>query len=237
MGNRINVKDSFKNIHEGKDIWIIGGGASLNYVNPSFFDNKITIGLNQAFTKFKYCTYYMKKDGAEWQGRNILEHIKEVSPESKLIMSDYVGCAKEWGHNDFSNIDWFNVDYYYFDHPCGHGEMDESVLPKVIEEGIFPNGISLTAIATAMAVFMGAKNIIICGNDECFLDGKDYFDEYVDKFECNLDHKSCLLWTGGQTTACVNYFRNLGYNIVGLNPFVNLLFEGHIYTREGGKGN
>ena len=35
--------DSLKNKHVGSDIWVLGSGASLNYVEPSFFENKICI--------------------------------------------------------------------------------------------------------------------------------------------------------------------------------------------------
>jgi hypothetical protein len=222
---RLNVKDFFKQAHVGKDMYVIAGGASLNYVNPNFFDDKITIGLNQSFSKFKHCTYYLKKDGAEWQGRNIVTHVREVSPESKIIMSDYHGCAKEWGQNIFD----IEFDYYYFDHPCGHGELDISVLPRIIDEGVFPNGMSITSIGIAMAAFMGAKNIIVCGMDACFLDDKDYFDEYVDHYECPTNHSSCLSYESNQAIEVSNYLRGKGINIIGFNPFINLLLEGHRY--------
>lgn len=234
---RLNVKDYFKDIHKDQDIWIIAAGASLNYVSPSFFEGKITIGLNQSFSKYKHCNYYMKKDGAEWQGRNVLKHIKEVSPESKLIMSDYVGCAKEWGHNDFSDDSYVDFDYWYFDHPCGHGELDHSVLPRVLDEAIFPNGIAMTGIAIAMAAYMGAKSIIVCGNDTIFVDGKDYFNEYVDDYNCNLDHIGALNWGLPQTRAVANYFRSLGINVHSLNPFVDMRLEGHTFTMSAGQGN
>ena len=32
-----------KDIHTGQDIWIIGAGSSMDFVDPSFFDNKICI--------------------------------------------------------------------------------------------------------------------------------------------------------------------------------------------------
>ena len=38
--------DSLKDVHKNQDIWVIGAGSSMNYVDPSFFDNKITVGLN-----------------------------------------------------------------------------------------------------------------------------------------------------------------------------------------------
>ena len=41
-----------RNIHKGQDIWIIGAGSSMDYVDPSFFENKITIGVNQMFQYF-----------------------------------------------------------------------------------------------------------------------------------------------------------------------------------------
>ena len=30
-----------KNIHKGKDIWVLLAGSSMDYVNKSFFENKI----------------------------------------------------------------------------------------------------------------------------------------------------------------------------------------------------
>ena len=37
----------FKNKHKGEDIWLILAGSSLDYVDPSFFEGKLTICQNQ----------------------------------------------------------------------------------------------------------------------------------------------------------------------------------------------
>ena len=38
--------EEFKNIHINEDIYVIGSGSSLNYIDKSFFENKITIFMN-----------------------------------------------------------------------------------------------------------------------------------------------------------------------------------------------
>lgn len=40
---------SYKNIHLNSDIYVIGSGKSLDFLDKSFFDNKITIGVNQSY--------------------------------------------------------------------------------------------------------------------------------------------------------------------------------------------
>ena len=44
-GSLMNNVIDFKAIHEGEDIWIIAAGPSMNYVDNSFFENKVTIGI------------------------------------------------------------------------------------------------------------------------------------------------------------------------------------------------
>ena len=44
--------ESYKNIHKDETIYIIGSGKSVDYLNISFFSNKITIGINQSYKKF-----------------------------------------------------------------------------------------------------------------------------------------------------------------------------------------
>ena len=38
-----------KDKHKGEDIWVIAAGSSMDYVDKSFFSNKIVIGQNQTF--------------------------------------------------------------------------------------------------------------------------------------------------------------------------------------------
>ncbi len=58
---------SYKNIselkdkHKGEDIWVIAAGSSMDYVDESFFSNKIVIGQNQTYKKYP-CDYIVMKD-------------------------------------------------------------------------------------------------------------------------------------------------------------------------------
>ena len=56
-----------KDIHKGEDIWILNAGSSMNFVDNSFFDNKITMSLislleiitvNKKVIKQKVTLYY-----------------------------------------------------------------------------------------------------------------------------------------------------------------------------------
>ena len=38
-----------KNIYKNKDIWILLAGSSMDYIDTSFFEGKITIGQNQMY--------------------------------------------------------------------------------------------------------------------------------------------------------------------------------------------
>ena len=52
---------TLKNFHKGKDIWCIAAGSSMDYVDSSFFENKIVIGQNQVYKKYP-CDYIVMKD-------------------------------------------------------------------------------------------------------------------------------------------------------------------------------
>ena len=58
MNKKIN---ELKNIHEGEDIWVIGAGSSMDYVDSSFFENKISISVNQMYEHFP-CEYVVGRD-------------------------------------------------------------------------------------------------------------------------------------------------------------------------------
>ena len=40
-----------KDKHKGEDIYVIASGKSIDFIDDSFFDGKILIGVNQAYKK------------------------------------------------------------------------------------------------------------------------------------------------------------------------------------------
>ena len=53
----------FKNKHKDNDIYIIASGKSLDFIEPNFFNNKITIGINQVYKKVN-TKYLIRKEMA-----------------------------------------------------------------------------------------------------------------------------------------------------------------------------
>lgn len=79
--------NSLKNIHKEKDIWIILAGSSMNYVDSSFFSNKITIGQNQVYKHYP-CSYVVMKDCME--SPRFPRSIQEIDSKNiPLIYSEY----------------------------------------------------------------------------------------------------------------------------------------------------
>ena len=51
-----------KNYWDDEDIWLIAAGKSLDYVDPDFFSNKLTLGLNRSFRRFPHLDYLVIRD-------------------------------------------------------------------------------------------------------------------------------------------------------------------------------
>ena len=157
-----------KNVHSGKDIWVLASGPSMNFVEPSFFENKLTIGVNQIVAYFR-CDYVVTKDPTGFE--DIGRHLENGS----LIVSKH--RFGEVGRPE-TEIDH---SHYYFTHPRKI-PIQQPDLECVGTDDIVLSWSTITS-AIHIAAYMGARNIIVCGHDCGTIDGdptiKDYYTESV----------------------------------------------------------
>lgn len=217
----------FLDKHLGEDIYIIASGASMDYVDPRFFEGKITIGINQVYKKFN-CNYLVRKE------------VKFIKPSlatgAKVIVSEYDSGNLNSGADKLNTNKIQHHNLYYFEHL---DNMHQYVDTSVIDTGSDKMVVSYSTITTAMhiAAYMGAANIIICGHDAGVLDGKLNFTGYNDKITDtpwqNWDQYRAWLKVIESQTLKVKKTLEEVYDvtILSLNPFINFGLEGHKYER------
>ena len=214
-----------KNIHKDEDIWIIGAGSSMDYVDPSFFENKITIGVNQMFQYFP-CEYVVGRDLAvrvRWD-----ETVKELSNRKDI---KFLYSRLHQGYDEINPI-IKSDNFYVFD----SGISDDNIGLECIDK----KSDRMVAIRTTLntcihiAAYMGAKNIMICGKDEGKINGNLYYKGYVkDKWPDAGNWKGIEHWlylTEKNTRMVRDKVKEVyGCNIHSLNPFINFKLEGNEY--------
>ena len=228
----IDFKDKYKN----QDIYIIGSGKSCDFLDNDFFNNKITIGVNQVYKKFK-CNYYIRKEN-----KHIDTVLKNIN-DSILFIS-----RGNYGTNNNVNKDYFEKNKKYknkvviFDHydNCGSVDNDNNIkkynynhLNKNNDKLISTSSTLLTAIH--LAYYMGAKNIILVGHDCCRINGESNFKNYHTEKTLNIvwknqdEYNNWLSKIESQTVYIKNILKNnYNVNVVSLNPFVSYNLEGNI---------
>ena len=212
-----------KNIHKGEDIWIIGAGSSMNYVDSSFFENKICISVNHMYEFFP-CQYVV--------GRDLMDPVRWDSTVSDLLNNStikFLYSILHQGHGIPNDVP-LSDNFYSFE-----SGINEDV------RGLECIGTdSMVAIRTTqntcihIAAYMGAKNIMICGKDEGRLDGNLYYDGYVKPHWTDAEHwkgiEHWLYLTSKNTMMVRDRVKEVyGCNIYSLNPFINFKLEGHKY--------
>tara|TARA_Y100001970_G_scaffold76688_1_gene97350 strand:- start:49500 stop:50198 length:699 start_codon:yes stop_codon:yes gene_type:complete len=217
----MNNITEFKNKHKGQDIWVIAAGPTMNYIEPSFFENKITVGLNRVSIKFD-CDYLVAKDG---RGFDLVKEI--ISNKTKLIFS------KHESGNPHQNLNKYDGECWFFDHPAKPEEKPDL---SCIKEGGDRIVVSYSTITSAvhLAAYMGASNIILCGHDCGTIDGNSTIDGYYDKIKphhgTDAAYVSWLSQIENHTTIVSLALKQFyGCNIHSLNPFINFNLEGHKY--------
>ena len=207
--------DALKDTHKNKDIYVVGSGPSLEYIDKKFFDNKIVIGCNQVCELIK-CTYTVRIHNMNGNKLN----------KSTLVMSEY-DCGYQ------TKLNHYTEPFYYFKTLKNNGEkLDISVVDS--EDHLVAGG-SVMSSAIHFAYYLGASNIILIGHDCGFLDAKSNLDNYNEgnnkKTELEVLKRDGDLWEQ-QTLELVNILRSKGIGVMSINPFINFNLEGHKYTKE-----
>jgi len=216
-----------KNKFIGDDLYILGSGYSMSFIDKSFFDRKITIGANLMYRQFpiKYSVIKHK------------QFIEEAVEEGQIVIASKHDCGDiEHELNPLGAN-------YYFTHKKGRfGELEENFIENINSIGkdddIFVSYSTITS-CIHLAAYMGAKNIIICGHDCGWLDDRSHIDGYqerlVDFYE--KEEKFNEYYNGwferiqNDTIRLKAKLKEVyKCNIYSLNPFINFGLEGHTYV-------
>jgi hypothetical protein len=214
---------NLKNIHRGSDIYVIASGPSSDHIDPSFFEGKLTIGVNQVYRKFK-CKYLVRKEAS---------YIKEsIQSGAEVICSLWDSGDITKGKKKKNQEGNEGLNFYVFDHNENrHTQIDFSIIgsDKII--------VSYSTITSAIhvAAYMGAKNIIIVGHDCGLLNDKHVFDGYYKSISETPwknweEYKKWLSVIENQSISVKKELcKKYRCNIYSLNPFINYNLEGNSF--------
>jgi hypothetical protein len=205
--------EDYNLLHEGETIYVIGSGATLDYLSPDFFDDKLSIAINFSGSVFGmknyYCFSHYHGDAVQEAQRDesiaVFTPLKEHGTDAEFqgFMPKIVTFGTRTGRPGTS----FNP--HDKDWPV---EYDQLVIGSSGIHG-----------AMHLAAYMGAKFIVLVGADCGQLNGKDRVDGYVAGdthwalYERHLRDMKQRLW---DVYSCQVY---------SLNPFVNYSLEGVRY--------
>jgi len=207
---------SLKNIHNNEDVYVLGAGPSLNYIDINFFNNKISIGINKIH-KIIPCNYVIVKDTEKES------HISNIPKETQIIIAKWSQGRRQEGSNELYIKSITNRSYFVYDHVDWWPRTKDIDITMITpKSNKLVNGISTIISATHMAAYMGAKNIFICGHDLKNIEGKQYIDNYNDRchkqelYTANSSESQiCKFQT---LVVCEKLRKEFGCNIVSINP-------------------
>ena len=213
----------FKNKHKGEDIYVLGSGATLNYVDKIFFSNKITICVNEVAEIYLPTSQYVVTK----YHKDSISLAKKLPDTIVFVSKGDLGSQHTGQLPNLPNLKTF-----------GHNINKDAATSVVTdwpqdEDYIYVSWSSITS-AIHIAAYMGAKNIILVGHDCGELGGKNWVDGYVyynyndkEKVEEAVErNKRFELQTISLKGKLISLY---GCNIYSLNPFINYNLEGVTY--------
>lgn len=206
-------------LYAGEDIWIIAAGPSAGYVDPEFFRNKFTLGVNKVWMRFEV-DYVVCKD---------FDAIEMAVKSGQRVIASKHHCGT-LDYRENADVDGTIYIFEHGDNGIKDVDLDAIGSPDRIV-------VSFSTITSTMhlAAFMGAVNIIVVGHDCGMLDGRLNFEDYPDppapmaqpgfyeSFVANIEPQSIAVRDRLQEV--------YGCRIYSLNPFLNFGLEGKCYER------
>jgi hypothetical protein len=214
--------DEFENRHEGSTIWVFGSGATLEFLDPSFFDDKICISTNLVNEHFPLKSFYLFS--------HYHPAVKRQLDNPGLLMAfTHDLCSTRWsgtlhygeGEWCFGNLAPSNVvvNKLSWTQPPGSGFEPY----RHAKRGELVFGSSSIHGSIQLAAHMGAKNIVLVGVDCGTIDGVNRIDGYP------AGHTPWQLYNNHLIAMKKWIGETYGANVYSLNPFVNFNLEGHTF--------
>lgn len=219
----------FRNIFKNETIYVIASGKSLDYVDNSFFDDKVTVGINQSYKKI-VPDFVVRKDALQKYSKDKIDAIQIVSCG---------GC----GGNNKSNKNYIEQNKlentFYFNHDPNNCSKKEIVIDCNMDNDKLCVSWSTITSGIHFSAYLGAKNIVLCGHDCGMINNEVNFKGY----QLNNDYphwktkEKYTNWVSCDTIEqqSINLKRELkskfGINVVSLNPFINFNLEGNVFSK------
>lgn len=217
-----NTLARYRNKHKGKDIYVLGSGATLNFVDAGFFHNKIVIAVNHAAERMGLakCTEY-----SHTHYHNDAYAIATSRPHSTVFTCE--GDQGYAGKPDSEMLELRNLVTY----PHVATRYDFDVERSWPAEGGLLVGSTSVHGAMHLAAYMGAATVMLAGVDCGTLDGHVNQGSYksgvwVDGYAPEV----LARWEAHLRLVKAKLQAVYGCRIYSLNPFVNLNNEGHTWN-------
>jgi len=203
----------YRNRHEFETIYVFGSGATLNYLAPSFFDDKICVATNFCGSVFGLRRYYVF---SHYHADAVSEARRD---ESIAVFTPH----REHGTDAEFLVEVSKVVTF----PTTTGRPGTSFNPSGKDWPTLDNSLVIGSSgihgAMHLAAYLGAKFIVLVGADCGTLGGAERVDGYVqgehpwELYEMHLRDMKQRLWDV------------YGCQVYSLNPFVNYSLEGTQY--------
>jgi len=207
----------YRNSHDGQTAWVIGSGASLGFIDPSFFADKWCLCVNYAGVVLDLPTFasvshhHDDADDIARQRPDLLVFTTEVEQVPTADSSGHIAVQPnviKVGTTPQRYSSW---------NPLNEWPTDPDVLT------VGPSSLHLTM---HLAAYMGAAHIVLVGADCGEFDDQARVDNYPD------GHLHYGIWTTA-LERMAQKLRSLGVSVHSLNPWVTPRLEGHRYRTDG----
>ena len=211
-----------RNKHKGKDVYVLGSGGSLNFIDPKFFYKKITVCVNEVGETYLPTTKYVVTK----------YHPEAIKFAQQMPNVNVVVSRGSLGGPHYAALPVLN-NLYTFDHNTNRDAATSVVADWPLEDGSLY--VSWSSITSAMhfGAYLGAKNIIMVAHDCGELDDKSWVDGYVydtwDKTKVEEAKERNKQFEIQSIAVKKKLIQLYGCNIYSLNPFINYNLEGVKY--------
>lgn len=217
----------FRDVHKGETVWVVGSGKTLDHIAADFFDDKVTIAVNQALAeKDGRATYWVSNH------HPVAVDLAERFPAAHAVVPTVEPVPPE--HRRPRPLDLPNIvpvpvgeqHYARFD-PEVHWP-DDNVRLAV--------GPSSATLGMAWAEWVGARTIIVVGLDCGAIDGEPNSSSHVPFGDWMRDpaeaakHRPYRAWEDALVRTA-EFLRRRGVQVHSLNPWATLSLEGHKFTQ------